>query len=104
MPKVERITVLLSEPEAAEIQAAAEAGEYGSANEVLSEAVRLWSDGRQARADTVERLRRAWDAGAASPTHGPLSFEVLRHEARARLAAARDARPPQDRADPMHAG
>lgn len=104
MSRVERITVLLPEPEAAEIRAAVEAGEYGSANAVVSEAVRLWSDGRQARADAVERLRQAWDAGAASPTYGPLDLDAFRRGARERLAAARDAQHPQGRPDAKHAG
>lgn len=101
MSGAERVTVLLPEAEAAEIRAAVEAGEYGSASEALGEAVRLWSDSRQARADAVERLRRAWDEGVASPTYGPVSFDDLRCEARARLAAARDA---LGRTDAPHAG
>lgn len=97
MSGTERMTVLLTEPDAAELRAAVAAGEYASTSEALHEAVRLWSDRRQARTDDVEPLRRAWDVGAASPTCGPLSFSDLRREARERLSAARAAGPAPNR-------
>ncbi|MFD0933957.1 ribbon-helix-helix domain-containing protein [Methylobacterium trifolii] len=90
MADIERMTVVIPQPMAAQIRAAVEAGEYASPSEAVQDAVQLWS-GRQAlRAHESDRLRRAWDAGKASGTHGPVDFADLRREARARLTAAKD--------------
>lgn len=96
MASLERMTVAIPEPMAAQIRAAVEAGEYVSTDEAVRDAVRLWSDRRRLRDLETEHLQKAWDAGKASGRHGPLDFDALRREARARLNAAGD--------EPGHAG
>lgn len=88
MAESERVTISFPEALATQIRAAVQAGEYESMNEAVQDAVRLWSDHRRRDESDVSDLRRAWDAGKAGGTHGPLNFDDLRREARDRLAAS----------------
>lgn len=87
MAVIERMTVVLPEPMAAQLRAAVEAGEYASTSDAMRDAVRLWSERHRLRDLETERLQLAWDAGKASGRHGTLDFEELRREARSRLTA-----------------
>ena len=90
MANIERMTVVFPEPMAAQTRAAVDAGDYATTSEVVRDAVRLWSRHRHAQENELERLRRAWDAGKSSGTHGPIDVDAQRQEARRRLAAAKD--------------
>ncbi|QRE75844.1 ribbon-helix-helix domain-containing protein [Methylobacterium aquaticum] len=92
MAQIERMTVVFPEPMAAQIRAAVEAGEYATTSEAVRDAVRLWSDRRQMRANDLERMQQAWEAGKASGSAGEVDFKVLRQEARQRLAELNDDR------------
>jgi antitoxin ParD1/3/4 len=92
MAQIERMTVVFPEPMASQIRAAVEAGEYASTSEAVRDAVRLWSDRRQLRAQDLDRLQQAWDAGKASGSAGEVDFKALRQEARQRLAASHNDR------------
>ncbi len=92
MAQIERMTVVFPEPMAAQIRAAVEAGEYATTSEAVRDAVRLWSDRRQTRANDLERMQQAWDAGKASGSAGEADFKALRQEARQRLAELNDDR------------
>ncbi len=92
MAQIERMTVVVPEPMAAQIRVAVEAGEYASTSEAVRDAVRLWSDRRQMHAHELERLQQACDAGKASGSAGEVDFNALRQEARKRLTALRNDR------------
>lgn len=81
MANIERMTVVFPEPMAANIRAAVEAGEYATTSEAVRDAVRLWTDKRGQRTRDIEMMRRAWDAGKASGSAGPLDMKSLIAEA-----------------------
>ncbi|GJD94035.1 ribbon-helix-helix domain-containing protein [Methylobacterium iners] len=82
---MERLTIAIPEPMAAELRAAVEAGEFASTSEAVQEAVSLWFVRRHSRDSDVEWLAEAWDVGKASGRYGPIDFEALRRESRDRL-------------------
>lgn len=86
MADQERMTIVLPAPLAAAVKAAVEAGEYTSASDVLSDAVRLWGERREIRARDLEVLRRAWDEGKASGIAGELDAATLIAEEKAQKA------------------
>ncbi len=88
MSKLERMTIVLSEPMAAEIRAAVEAGEYATVSEVVRDGMRLWSLRQELRQKEIERLRQAWDEGIASGIAGPFDMDQILAEAHARFRAA----------------
>ena len=90
MADIARMTVVFTEPMAAEIRAAVAAGEYASTSEAVEDAVRLWSTRRQLREQDVAGLRAAWDRGLASGFVGPLDFDDVRRDARAHVIATDD--------------
>lgn len=90
MANIARMTVVFTEPMAAEIRAAVEAGEYASTSEAVRDAVRLWTSRRQLREQDVSELRTAWDRGLASGFVGPLDLNELRRDARKHGATSDD--------------
>ncbi len=88
MSKLERMTIVLSEPMAADIRAAVEGGEYATASEVVRDAMRLWSLRQELRQKQIEQIRQAWDEGIASGIAGPFDMDKILAEARARLGSA----------------
>jgi antitoxin ParD1/3/4 len=77
MANIERMTVVFPEPMAATIRAAVESGDYATTSEAVRDAVRLWTDKRVQRTRDTEIMRRAWDAGKASGSAGPLDMKSL---------------------------
>jgi antitoxin ParD1/3/4 len=88
MANIERMTVVFPEPMAAIIRAAVKAGEYATTSEAVRDAVRLWTDKRGQRERDIEMMRRAWDAGKASGSAGPLDMKALIHDAESEMTAA----------------
>ena len=82
MPGIERLTIALPAPMAAELRQAVEAGEYASTSEAVRDALREWRLKRVQREAAIEALRKAWDEGLASGDAGPLDLEELKVEAR----------------------
>lgn len=82
MANIERMTVVLTEPMAARLRAAVDAGDYASTSEAVRDAVRLWDERRQKRERQLERLGKAWDEGKASGPAGPLDMAEIIAEAR----------------------
>lgn len=85
MSTVEKRSVSLSSELAAAVDDAVTSGEYGSASEVIRDALRQWKDSRDLHGYTVEELRRLWEEGINS---GPSRFrdlEELKAEGRRRL-------------------
>ena len=91
MSNVEKISVSLSHELLDAVREAVDSGEYGSASEVVREALREWKLRKPLRLAEVERLRKAWDEGVASGLSQPFSMEEIKAEARARFEARRKA-------------
>ena len=86
MSTVEKISIALSPELAQQVRAAVSSGKYGSASEVVREALRDWVMREPLRVAEVERLRRAWQQGLASGDPAPLDIEAIKRKARQRLA------------------
>ncbi len=79
------MTVSLTDELASFVETKVSDGGYRSSSEVVLEALRRMAN---AEAQETEALRRAWQAGLASGDAGELDFDVLKREARARLATS----------------
>uniref|UniRef100_Q07RR1 Putative transcriptional regulators, CopG/Arc/MetJ family n=1 Tax=Rhodopseudomonas palustris (strain BisA53) TaxID=316055 RepID=Q07RR1_RHOP5 len=86
MAESERLTVAVPGPMAEKVRAAVEAGEYASASDVVSDALRLWGARRELQSREVEEFRQRWDAGKASGLAGELSAEAVLAEEKAKKA------------------
>jgi antitoxin ParD1/3/4 len=89
------LRVVLSQEVTQFIERKLEQGEYGSADELIENAVRMLKLGDrdepigQTDAEKLQWLRGAYLAGLASGDAGPLDAETLKAEARRRRAAKR---------------
>jgi len=82
MSTVEKVSVALS-PELLEmVKDAVASGQYGSASEVIREALRDWRIRQPLREAEVERLRKAWAEGLASGPAEPFDIEDTKRRAR----------------------
>jgi antitoxin ParD1/3/4 len=88
---IEKISVALTGEQVESLNAAVASGEYASASDIVQEALRDWQAKRQPPIDDVRTLRALWDEGKASGSAGAVDFQVLRRDARARLAEAKTA-------------
>lgn len=71
----------------AEIAAAVSAGEYATAEDVVTGAVEQWRANRRLDASfDVEELRHLWREGIESGAGGEMSIDEIRGEGRRRLA------------------
>jgi antitoxin ParD1/3/4 len=84
IPNVVKLSITLTSEMAGMVKQAVRSGEYASSSEVIREALRLWRDHQQARAQEIEALRRAWDEGIASGPSTRTVAEIMA-EGRARL-------------------
>lgn len=78
----EEIKVELAAEIAAMIRDAVGRGEYGSARELLEEALRQWQSSRE---PDLGRLRAAWKDGLASGPSRPLDIEGVKERGRTAL-------------------
>lgn len=85
MAAVEKISIALSSDLLQLVRAAVDSGKYGSASEVVREALRDWTLREPLRAAEVERLRRAWTEGLASGEPEPFDMDAIKAKARERL-------------------
>lgn len=60
-------------------------GRYGSASEVIAEALRVLEARDQTEAERLEYLRQAWREGIESGPAEPLDMDAIQLEARRRL-------------------
>jgi antitoxin ParD1/3/4 len=90
MSSVEKVSISLSPDLATAVRDAVEGGEYGSASEVVREALREWKLRQPLRRQEVERLRAAWQEGVASGPSAPLDIDAIKREAQARLTSQTD--------------
>lgn len=70
------------------VRARVSTGRYGSADEVVHEALRLMERHEQAEAIKLKWLQDAYQEGIASGDAGELDFAALKAAARARLGEA----------------
>jgi antitoxin ParD1/3/4 len=87
MSNVEKVSVSLSHELLQSVHEAVDSGEYGSASEVVREALREWKQRQALRKLEIERLRKAWQEGIASGDPEPYDIEEIKAEARARYHA-----------------
>lgn len=88
MAGVKKISVALTPELAQTIRRAVKTGEYGSASEVVREALRTWKTQRAVRDEQIAEIRRAWQDGIDSgpaEREGPAIFAEL--QARYRKAS-----------------
>jgi antitoxin ParD1/3/4 len=64
-------------------------GRYGSASEVVREALRLMERTERLEAEKLELLRQAWREGIESGEAAGLDLTALKAEARARFGASK---------------
>ncbi len=77
MSAVEKRSVALS-PELAEaVDQAVASGDYGSASEVIRDALQQWQERRALLGHSVEELRQLWREGVADGTSKPFSAETM---------------------------
>lgn len=68
------------------VRAKVASGHYGSASEVVREALRLMEERDQLRAAKLDQLRRDIQAGIDSGSAGDLDISAIKRRGRARLA------------------
>ncbi|MCB9947551.1 MAG: type II toxin-antitoxin system ParD family antitoxin [Rhodospirillaceae bacterium] len=78
MSTVEKRSVSLSSELAAAVDDAVASGEYGSASEVICDALRQWKASRDLHGYTVEELRRLWDEGINSGPSQPFTADTVK--------------------------
>jgi len=70
MSDIERLTITLPAPMAADVKGAVEAGDYASASEVIREAVRDWRTKRALQIQELAVLKADIDKGLADVAAG----------------------------------
>ena len=85
MSAVEKVSVALSPELLDMVREAVASGQYGSASEVIREALRDWRVRQPLRQAEVERLRKAWSEGLASGPLQPFDIEETKRRARERF-------------------
>jgi antitoxin ParD1/3/4 len=93
MGAAQKISISLTEELARDVEAAVASGDYGTASEVVRDALRTWKQDRADRTAAIRRLRRLWEEGLASgePIEGGFDAEDIVRRGRERLAAERKA-------------
>ena len=86
MSTVEKVSVALSRELLDMVKEAVASGQYGSASEVIREALRDWRVRQPLREAEVQRLRKAWSEGLASGPVQPFDIEEIKGRARERLS------------------
>ena len=83
-----RLSIDLAPDLAEEVSAAVRSGEYGSADEVVRDALRDWTAARALRGYDIAEIRRLWDEGLASgpPVEASDVFDRLLDKYRAMSA------------------
>jgi antitoxin ParD1/3/4 len=57
MPKIEKVSVALTEEQVAQLKEAVDSGEYATTSEAIRESLREWQWKRELRTKEIERLR-----------------------------------------------
>ncbi len=86
MANIEKVSISLPHELLESVHEAVDSGQYGSASEVVREALREWKQRQSLRQLEIERLRRLWQEGIDSGPARPLDFEDIKRRGRERLA------------------
>lgn len=89
MSQVEKVSIALSPELLRAVKDAVGSGAYGSASEVVREALREWQLRKPLREAEVERLRKAWQDGIESGPMSPLDMDEIKRKLHARLGKLR---------------
>ncbi|MBN9036844.1 MAG: type II toxin-antitoxin system ParD family antitoxin [Rhizobiales bacterium] len=89
MANIEKVSISLPHELLESVHEAVDSGQYGSASEVVREALREWKQRQSLRQLEIERLRRLWQEGIDSGPGQPYSIEEIKAEARAKYEAMR---------------
>jgi len=89
MANIEKVSISLPHELLESVHEAVDSGQYGSASEVVREALREWKQRQSLRQLEIERLRRLWQEGIDSGPGQPYSIEEIKTEARAKYEAMR---------------
>jgi Arc/MetJ-type ribon-helix-helix transcriptional regulator len=88
MADVRKISIALTEEQAADLQAVVASGAYASTEEVVQEAITAWRLGHALHEDEIHRLRELWDTGKEGRTTQEFDIERTIAAARGRLGQA----------------
>jgi antitoxin ParD1/3/4 len=88
MATVEKVSVALSPELLDMVKGAVASGQYGSASEVIREALREWRLRQPLREAEAERLRKAWTEGLGSGPFAPFDIEDIKLKAHNRFSDA----------------
>ncbi len=91
MATVEKITIALTQEQAAFLRNAVDAGEFASTSEAVRDAVREWKERRDLLGYSVDELRRMAEDGLASGPSQLKSMAEVKAEARRRHAVKQTA-------------
>ena len=89
MPRVEKMSVALTQEMAEMVRHAVETGEYASSSEVVREALRDWKHRRDFNQAGLEELRRLWTEGVHSGPGRYTTIQEIIGEARRRAPESR---------------
>ncbi|HEV2898686.1 MAG TPA: type II toxin-antitoxin system ParD family antitoxin [Pseudaminobacter sp.] len=90
MSSVEKVSVALSPELLDVVKKAVATGEYGSASEVIREALREWRLRQPLRQAEIDRLRKAWAQGLESGQPEPFDIDDIMRRARNRFESGSD--------------
>jgi antitoxin ParD1/3/4 len=90
MSSVEKVSVALSPELLDVVKKAVATGEYGSASEVIREALREWRLRQPLRQAEIDRLRKAWAQGLESGLPEPFDIDDIMRRARNRFESGSD--------------
>ena len=88
MPNVQKISIEIPEERFRAVQIAVETGEYGSASQIVSEALLEWQYRREIPDEELRRLRSLWVEGMRSGVATEVDMEQFLLEARRKLKEA----------------
>jgi antitoxin ParD1/3/4 len=84
MSNVRTVIVELTEAQAADLQAAVDAGGYTTTGAIVQEAISDWQVRHALNEEDVQRLRALWDEGRADGATKPFDAERILASAHAR--------------------
>jgi antitoxin ParD1/3/4 len=84
MSNIRTMTIELTETQAADLQAAVDAGGYATTDAIVREAISDWQVRHALNEEDVQRLRALWDEGRADGATQPFDLERILASARAR--------------------
>jgi antitoxin ParD1/3/4 len=87
MSKVQKVSIALTKELNTTVLTAVASGRYGSAGEVVREALRDWQAKQETPALSDDDLKRLWDEGDASGLSREFTIDKVKSEARAILEA-----------------